>query len=116
MKKLLVLFVCLFVTAVSTQAQSYTVFFTGNRLVEQMREYDKYEQGSSKFIVYGHAMFCGYITGVCDAMHAKLPDGTIIGQVVAIVAKYLKEHPELWAKAADDLVRQAIIEAFGLTK
>ena len=113
MKKLLVLFVCIFVTVVSTQAQ---LFFNGNQLVESMREYDKFKQGISNYNSFDNGIFMGYVIGVCDVMHAKLPDGTIIGQVAEVVAKYLKEHPELWTRPAHELVRQAIIEAFGLTK
>ncbi len=111
MKKVLVLFVCVFVTTISVQAQTY--FYSGNELVENMREYDKREQGSdANYWMVG--AFLGYVVGVCDAMQFHLPDGVTRGQVTAVVSKYFKEHPELWANPAHRTVRQAIIEAFKL--
>ncbi len=113
MNKVLVLFVFVFVTVISIQAQ--TPIHTGITLVDLMRAYDKVAQGNPAADDYVYAStFVGYVTGVCDAMEISFPVQTKTTQIVAIVAKYLKEHPELWAKPAAHLVRQAIIEAFDL--
>ena len=59
--------------------------------------------------------FMAYVNGVFDSMEVDLHGQTVtLNQVAAVVSKYLKEHPELWAIPAAHLVRQAIIEAFDL--
>ncbi len=109
MKKVLIVFLFVFVCIISTQAQTY--FFSGNHLVETMREYDKAHQGNSSYLGLAGEFF-GYVLGVFDAMEFDLPDGVTRGQVAAVVSKYLKEHPELWNRPAYKLVQQAIIEGF----
>ena len=61
----------------------------------------------------------GYITGVCDAskyflsLESSIWNRNItLGQLCAIVAKYLKAHPEKWDYSAESIILEALIEAF----
>ena len=60
-------------------------------------------------------MFVGYVAGVCDMMRVDWPESTR-GQIVAVAAKHIREHPELWSELAFEMVEQAIIEAFELKR
>ncbi len=106
----LIVFVCVFMTA--TSAHAY--FLSGNDLVSLMREHDKAIRGESGTNWNDAFNYAGYVAGAYDSMEVDSPDGTTQGQITEIVAKFLKEHPELWAEPASDLVRQAITEAFDL--
>lgn len=85
-----------------------------------MREYDKDEPGISSgevnLVMIG--AFLAYVAGVYDTLSFAFstPDGVTVGQICAIVSKYLKNHPERWSEAADLLVVDALREAFPLKK
>jgi hypothetical protein len=102
------------------KGQDLTPFITGNRLVELMREYDKYEVGISpgEVNLVRVGVFLAYVTGVYDAMSFAFstPDGVTVGQICAIISKYLKNHPERWPVSADLLVVEALRESFPLKK
>lgn len=102
------------------KGQDLTPFIKGNRLVELMREYDKDATGisSSDVNLVRVGVFLAYVTGVYDAMSFAFstPDGVTVGQICAIVSKYLKNHPEMWRESADLLVVEALREAFPLKK
>jgi hypothetical protein len=110
----------LFIGGNIMKGQDLTPFITGNRLVELMREYDKDEPGisSSKVNLVRVGVFLAYVTGVYDAMSFAFstPDGVTVGQICAIVSKYLKNHPERWPESADLLVVEALRESFPLKK
>lgn len=88
-------------------------FKTGNDLVEIMREYEKSDDSKTKSFYYT-GVFSGYVAGVYDAQYYPPVDRETItlGQACAVVAKYLKEHPEDWNDTAASLVYQALLEAF----
>jgi hypothetical protein len=46
----------------------------------------------------------------------NVPDGVNMEQLVAVVFKYLKKHPEKWNESAASLVIKALKEAFPLKK
>ncbi|MGB8658567.1 MAG: Rap1a/Tai family immunity protein [Candidatus Zixiibacteriota bacterium] len=99
-----------------TQTQAGIFFWTGNKLVELMTEYDKANANASD-ANYAKAMIYGaYIIGVCDATRwlYDIPDHATQGQVVAVVAKFFKENPERWSEPAADLVIDALQKAFPL--
>ena len=60
------------------------------------------------------AMCMGYCEGVIDATRYlyDIPDEATLNQLVAIVNKYVKGHPEEWDCCASDLVVQAIRQAY----
>ena len=86
--------------------QTNAGFFSGNDLAKRMSEDNVFDSG----------VYSGYIIGIVDAaVTRKLicppPDITIM-QAKAIVAKFLKENPELWNTNADLLVLVSLGLAF----
>lgn len=102
------------------KGQDLVAFITGNRLVELMHEYDKYEAdiSSREVNLVRVGVFLAYVTGVYDTLSFafRTPDGMTVGQICAVVSKYLKNHPEMWRESADLLVVEALREAFPLNK
>jgi hypothetical protein len=62
-------------------------------------------------------MFIGYVQGATDiAQDTKallFPKGTSNGQLVAIVGKYLDNHPEEWNLKASSIVMRALRPIYG---
>ncbi|MEV4782112.1 Rap1a/Tai family immunity protein [Burkholderia sp. LMU1-1-1.1] len=59
--------------------------------------------------------FYGYVMGVHDALDGIVfcsPNNAKAGQILAVVKKYLQQHPELWSKEASLLAASALKEAF----
>ncbi|MDD5371874.1 MAG: Rap1a/Tai family immunity protein [Sulfurimonas sp.] len=92
------------------------VWNTGNNLVGDMREYDKWENGNRDVDFYKSASFSSYISGVADTMidasYICIPEGVNSGQVFGIVKKYIKNNPEKWNIPASHLVIQPLLDAF----
>ena len=89
---------------------SYAGFRSGNNLANDCNNND------NKF---SNGVCYGYVMGVTDLLlwvntNLKLcaPSEATGGQVVAIVRKFLKEHPEMLHEDADFLVMSALQEAF----
>lgn len=112
-KRFLVLvFVLLFLVGVP--GAGYCYFETGNDLVRHMREYEKGASDPTQE-AFRAAAYMGYITGVADTVNALsviILEGKSVGQLCAVVAKYLKANPEKWHKPAVGLVIEAFREAF----
>jgi len=99
--------------AVATSASAD--FFDGNKLVLHMREYEKAERGDRGTQWERSGQYMGYVVGVHDAAEGVLvcsPANATVGQVAAIVAKYLNAHPEEWSRPAHFLVTVALMSAF----
>ncbi|WP_395622278.1 Rap1a/Tai family immunity protein [Sphingomonas daechungensis] len=68
--------------------------------------------GTGEYLAYCE----GYILGQTEALHNAgsicLPIGATGIQAEAVVRKYLKDHPELWDRAAWWLTKQALTSAF----
>jgi hypothetical protein len=97
-------------------APSLAYFVDGNALVQDMREWERRNQ-ASPHTDYTRAMrYSGYVIGVYDALEltdqACTPGNTSVGQVNAVVAKFLTANPERWAEPAVLLVRDALTTAF----
>jgi Rap1a immunity proteins len=67
--------------------------------------------------------FAGYVTGVRDIADAMVisrtpvqiacvPQGVTTGQLAAMVAKYVREHPEEWSRTGDELVVRTFRQTF----
>jgi hypothetical protein len=99
-----------------TQTQAREGFLSGNKLVELMRERDRMEAGASDVDYVKVREYSGYIAGVYDATDWQYdtPDQVTVGQVVAVVSKFLKENHERWSEPAADLVMDALKKAFPL--
>jgi hypothetical protein len=91
-----------------------TPFIDGNRLVSMMREYEKANRGDTTADLVGASIFKGYVVGVADTFSEMIcsPDNAKIGQYVAVVAKYLNDHPEQWNLPGPRLVAKGLVEAF----
>jgi hypothetical protein len=100
-----------------THSVAQNIFLTGNNLVSAMREYDKEQANVANANGLQAAEYMAYVIGVFDATTSSynLPAQATTGQVIAVVSKYLKDHPEDWSKSAADLVMKALREAFPKT-
>lgn len=70
------------------------------------------DAGADKF---DKSYLSGYVIGTADAMagiNLFCPGSAKAGQLVAVVGKYLDDHPEEWNKAGSYLVAVALKEAF----
>jgi hypothetical protein len=84
-------------------------FIDGNRLQQWSRGDDS----------AGAGLFMGYVVGVADTGDGVLfcPGiGVIVGQLTAVVAKYLENNPEQWDHEAMPLVTRALLQAFPCEK
>ena len=95
-------------------APALAAFYSGNDLVALMREMDRANAGGSEVSFVKAREYGAYIVGVFDAVEFRLdvPDNVTKGQVIAIVSKYLKNHPEEWSYSGVSLVIKALTEAF----
>jgi hypothetical protein len=91
-------------------------FYSGNELVELMGEYDRAEANASGVSYFKVGNYGGYILGIYDGTRYtySMPESATKGQVLAVVTKYLKNHPEKWTEPAAVLVIEALQEAFPL--
>jgi hypothetical protein len=100
-------------------------YYSGNDLVGLMREDDNATANAGGASWFDTGRYNGYILGVREGtsmMAAVLkksepydiPDNATRGQIVAVVSKYLKDHPEKWSESAVFLVTEALMEAFPL--
>ena len=111
-----VIFVLMIFAFVQTQALAG--YYSGNALVPLMREYDKANANASDVDYVKAREYGAYIMGVYDATEFlyNVPDRATRGQIMAVVSKYLKHHPEKWTEPAASLVMTALKEAFPLKK
>ena len=88
----------------------------GNKLQRYLAAYDRLEANQGTFNDTGDsAMAIGYIAGVSDAFQGALlcPPPTVdITQEIAIVEKYLREHPEERDQRAILIISKALVSAF----
>lgn len=91
---------------------------SGNDLVQLMREYEKAERNDKSTNWHKAGEYVGYVMGFYDATWFFYADPQSIteGQVAAVVAEFLKRHPEKWSRPAWDLVMEALQEAFPKAK
>jgi Rap1a immunity proteins len=110
------LFSVLFVLLISaiTPAQSLAAFYSGSDLAVIMPEWDKMYAKARGVDLEKAYIFGSYILGVYDATESQysIPHGANKGQIIAVVSKYLKAHPEQRGDPAASLVMKALGEAF----
>ena len=102
MKKIIVLLLMI------ASESSYAGFISGNKLAENMQEYNKfYSYGAS-------ASFSAYGTGVADTIDNLWcsSSSVTVGQIVKVVSKYLENNPEKLHLSASSLIRAALMQAF----
>lgn len=99
-------------------ARTSAEIMEGHELVRIMQEYEQgnalgAKRPSSAHFPTGKVM--GFVMGVHDTLDEIAfcsPPGTNVGQLCAVVGKYLKDHPAEWNSAATVLVQKALAEAF----
>lgn len=115
MKRLLIASVILGSQALPSVAHS--TFTSGNELYEQCTV----EKGTNLYFTK-MAECRGYVMGFVDLMEdmqtvnkmsSCLPVGATAGQIVDVVVKYLREHPELRALPGSTMVFLSLKSAFG---
>ena len=91
-------------------------FYTGNELVQRMRAYQQSAAGQVPSSYADASAYMFFVAGVHDTLDNLdifcTPANSTLGQVAAVVEKYLVAHPERWANAASTLVADALREAF----
>ncbi|GAA0704587.1 Rap1a/Tai family immunity protein [Dokdonella soli] len=63
--------------------------------------------------------YTAYVSGVVDALDGAsicIPDGVKLGQLVAMVGKYLDDHPDQWNQAASTQVLLSLWPRFPCAK
>ncbi len=93
---------------------------------ELKQKADAYERISTSFDyaksptdTLDFAFFMGYVDGVADAAEGRsicFPKDVVKGQVVSMVSKYLREHPEEWNNSGEELVVRALRPTFPCAK
>lgn len=98
----------------SFNASAY--FVDGNDLVRNMREWDNANRNSQNTNYRMAASYTSYVQGVNDSLDLNhlICSGTnaTVGQVGAVVKRFLESKPERWAEPAFFLVSDALKEAF----
>lgn len=88
-------------------------FYDGNKLVPMMREGEKAAR-SEEADFLSASRFMGYVTGVSDSLGGSIcvPENVTVGQLGAVVTKYLNDHPDQWHLAGSHLVAKALEATF----
>ena len=88
----------------------------GNKLVEAMREFDRWDVGQPRANSYMVGFYTGYVAGAYDAYDSAGvlcgTDQVTQGQAWRTVSRYLKANPAEWNLPAIYLVRGTFLSAF----
>jgi len=93
-------------------------FKSGNDLAKDKVEYEKPDNDKTK-IWYSSSAYINYIFGVHDSLEGIFictPNNVTGRQIIAIVGKYIDNHPEEWNKSALYLVVPPLANAFPCKK
>lgn len=93
-------------------------FKDGNDLVKNKAEYEKPDNDKT-INWFGVASYMSYIFGVHDSLEGILictPSKVNGRQIIAIVGKYIDNHPEKWNQPASYLVVPPLLNAFPCKK
>jgi hypothetical protein len=124
MKSLAVLLLILLLPNIGSAQKTTTSYEVGSALVERCKDYpvtDKTSMPQELLKVEVKIGFCeGYIEAHAEALtyegKACIEADIDPAQLIAVVNKYLTDHPELWNRGASWLVRNALIQAFPCSK
>jgi hypothetical protein len=105
-----------FVAALAMPGVSQAEFWDGYKLKELADADDRTDIGNVQFTDYQRAArLSGFVVGVYDTTQGILvcaPNGLKVGQIVAMVKKFVRENPDQWNRAASTLVINALSSAF----
>ncbi|KPK23551.1 MAG: hypothetical protein AMJ61_15545 [Desulfobacterales bacterium SG8_35_2] len=99
--------------ALFTPNKSSAEFYSVKDLKVGIRAYEKAERGETYSMAEWEHL-AGYVTGVIDstAHLYNLPGELKVKQAVAILIKYVNDHPEEWNSSASGVLQKALSEAF----
>jgi hypothetical protein len=96
-------------------AEAYdATYFADGLMLKEWMDADAKKDGAYNGGIYG-----GYVTGVHDSLNGMLfctPKNVSVGQMKAVVAKYMSENPVEWNRRADWLVVNALKNGFPCPK
>jgi hypothetical protein len=112
--KRLNLIIALVTMVLCTAFDSAAQLMDGNKLAADMREFEKAERKDPDTNCQQAFFYVGYVIGVYDASDDfyLYPGKPTIKEICSLVAKYLKDNPGKWGRAADLLVIEALQKAF----
>ena len=124
MKSLAVLLLILLLPNIGSAQKTTTSYQIGSALVDRCKDYPVIEKTSMPEVlpkVEPKIGFCeAYIEAHAEALtyegKACIAVDVDPAQLIAVVNKYLANHPELWNRGASWLVRNALIQAFPCSK
>lgn len=91
-------------------------FFDGYQLKEWSDADSRIDNGGKSSADFQkEAYFTGYVSGVHDIVRGVIvcpPQNAKLGQLMAVVRKYLLANPEKWNQSAGVLVLNALTQAF----
>jgi hypothetical protein len=124
MKSLAVLLLILLLPNIGSAQKTTTSYQVGSALVDRCKDYPVIEKTSMPEElpkVEPKIGFCeAYIEAHAEALtyegKACIDVDIDPAQLIAVVNKYLADHPELWNRGASWLVRNALIQAFPCSK
>jgi hypothetical protein len=92
-------------------------FYTGNELKAKLDAYNRAGGPNATGVDFQEGQNAmGYITGVYDALSATSlctqGQSVTVAQTVAIVSRYVRDHPEQWGRSAYVMVVSALVDAF----
>jgi len=92
--------------------------FANNTFVQTSEEWEK-SQNNQKYSSFQVGLYGGYVLGVTDTLNhivICLDNDTNSKQILSIVRKYIKEHPEKWNGNNLSLIIPPLKEAFPCKK
>lgn len=92
------------VVLMSVSTFTNAAFISGNKLNELISQKNSQNR-------FSDGMLHGYVSGVVDTVHGILvctTGGVTVGQMTAIVEKYMRENPEEWNLGADQIIVNAL--------
>ena len=111
------MFICFFF---AQQGMAQATFVDGKKLKEWSDAAERHEAGNARDTdAYVTGLYMGYVEGVADIMDGTiicLSGETTVGQVTAIVTKFLKDNPEKWKLPANYIIGYALTPVFPCNK
>jgi hypothetical protein len=101
---------CILLLLLFIPLETFADFVSGNAL---------YNWSKEKESNYIKGLFGGYVIGIVDTTDGILfciPKGSSVGQLNAVVKKYLEQNPEEWNKSASNIVILSLEKAFPCKK
>jgi len=103
---------------VSSQCYSSPVYYDGNALKQVLDQWARRDAGGA-YSQLDAGIALGYVIGVADTISGTsycVPPKAPANQLLAVVYKYLQEHPAEWSMSGDQVVAAALSQAFPCPK